>query len=94
MTGTVAVTPQTAIMSIYINGELVSSEPVGNLTMNPFDSSISLFVGTDEEKRIIPLRYYTGLLDELRYFTSVAPQHHHDDNDHKGKQQARQTGTR
>ena len=91
VTGTVQVTPQTAIMSLYINGELKGREAVGNITMCPFDSSISLFVGTDEEKRIIPLRYYTGLLDELRYFSFVLSLSHQ--TSVRGEKQLQRTGS-
>lgn len=71
VTGTVVVTPQTATMVLYINGVRTSEKAVGNITMWPFDPRLSLFVARDEEEQIIPHRYYTGLLDEIRYYAFV-----------------------
>lgn len=71
MTGTVVVEEGTTTMVLYINGLRVSEKAVDNITMWPFDPRVSIFVARDEEEQIIPYRYFTGLLDEIRYYSFV-----------------------
>ena len=71
VTGTVVVEEGTTTMVLYINGLRVSEKAVDNITMWPFDPRVSLFVARDEEEQIIPYRYFTGLLDEIRYYSFV-----------------------